>query len=583
MVQTLRGNALRSLLERIGAHAAFSYASIFLIQLKIIWRIWDGRDVAWGDTLSYFAMAKLWHEHGRLVFTWSPLYTTFYGALLNLSPDGATVTMAHRMVIVLVLPLLVLAVARRLLSPLAAWAVGVWWCILPINFNATYEVHLFVVIPILGAYIVLAWIRGPWGRGVALALLILTTVLMRNEMLIPAAIFAMGCLQYELRRRKETVQLTRLSAAYAVPCALSLCLCVAFYARAVDQGPAMWQSLRSKHTLNICQVYAYGYQQRHPEWTLSAWIDCQKLMQATFGAPEPSLVEATLRNPKAIAEHVAWNFLLAPAGLQALLFSCMSGHVSPDYMPLRRSPWIAGLCSTAVLALWIAGGTLLWRRRKNLYAMSSQPVRWTWFALCAVASTSIAIIATQRPRPEYLYPLSILLMILTVRCAEELIGPARLASMQMALPVIAMAALLLAPSPFTWFLSAPRPLHDLYETLRPFGDRVAAGEVLVTPFHSEDLKSLLCDFGQPCKAVDFNATWNQADGKTVAQYLSEHDAGLFLVDERMYADPDVADFLTHADVLGWKTLSLEAEKTGCRVLLESPDVAKPLLQSKNLK
>jgi len=82
---------------------------------------------------------------------------------------------------VLILAPLILAFLRRLLPPGIAWMAAAWWVVLPINFDAIYEVHLFVAIPLTFGLVAIAWWPGPWGRGTAVAALLATSLLMRNE------------------------------------------------------------------------------------------------------------------------------------------------------------------------------------------------------------------------------------------------------------------------------------------------------------------------------------------------------------------------------------------------------------------
>src|SRR4051794_38473678 len=90
---------------------------------------------------------------------------------LHLSSDAEFVTLAHRLVIVLVLAALVLAVMRKFLPHPIAWLLTAWWVVLPINFDALYEVHLFGLIPLLAA-ILLAANGNRLNRGGGLACLV---------------------------------------------------------------------------------------------------------------------------------------------------------------------------------------------------------------------------------------------------------------------------------------------------------------------------------------------------------------------------------------------------------------------------
>src|SRR5215470_5118165 len=126
-----------------------SYVLILLLQSKVIWRIWEIRDITYGDTSSYFQTAKKWADGFLVDIVWSPLYTAFYGSFLSATTDPYNVTILHRVVIVLVAAVGVLFVLRRLLPPGLALLGAAWWAILPTNYNTLYEVHLFAFLPIL--------------------------------------------------------------------------------------------------------------------------------------------------------------------------------------------------------------------------------------------------------------------------------------------------------------------------------------------------------------------------------------------------------------------------------------------------
>jgi len=73
--------------SRLAAAPQFSYLCICLLQLKIIWRIWEFQELIIGDTSYYFLSATEWHRRGRVPFAWSPLYTSFFGTFLRFTSD----------------------------------------------------------------------------------------------------------------------------------------------------------------------------------------------------------------------------------------------------------------------------------------------------------------------------------------------------------------------------------------------------------------------------------------------------------------------------------------------------------------
>ncbi|HEX7580509.1 MAG TPA: hypothetical protein VF580_10955, partial [Thermoanaerobaculia bacterium] len=210
-----------------------AYPAIALFQLKVLWGAWIYRDLTQGDTASYFQRGLLWHQYGKLDLIWSPLYTAFYGWCFGITGDVYAATILHRILIVILVALLVLALFRRLVSPGIAWLAAAWWAVIPYNFDV-FEVHLFAILPLVAAPLaVLVW-PGPRGRGIALAIMAGASVLVRNEMAVVAALLAALFFIWETRfaaRFEEGVPfpLRTYGVAYGLPLAACLLL-VAFFA-----------------------------------------------------------------------------------------------------------------------------------------------------------------------------------------------------------------------------------------------------------------------------------------------------------------------------------------------------------------
>jgi hypothetical protein len=391
-----------------------SYAIVSLLQLKIIWKIWIFRDLTTGDTSAYFFKAYRWYENFAVDIVWSPLYTAFYGSTFMLTGDAYAATILHRVIIVMAATLGVLALMRTLLPPALALLIAMWWAVLPINFETLYEVHLFSLLPILAAWLVAACNDSPWNRGTALAILVAATVLVRNELIVADIIFAVICLFREmtdLRRGSETGR-RRWPAhftAYAVPLLVAAAACSFFYWRSIYKYPEIAQVSRPKHTVNMCQVYAVGYQQRYTDWNLHPWLECSQLMERVFGQPLPSLFQMIKANPHAVWEHFFWNLSLLPNGLQVSLFNSMSGTVNPDYAAVTQSTsaLILSMSVLLVVAVAVRHAARHWTSRWRGWFRDR---RGAWLIMFAVVCVAVPIILTQRPRPSYLFPVSVFLM-----------------------------------------------------------------------------------------------------------------------------------------------------------------------------
>jgi hypothetical protein len=578
-------NVLRNWLEKINSSAWFAYPAVLLLQLKTIWGIWRWRDMSAGDTGYYFGMAQRWFTTGRGPLTQSPLYTLFYGALMHVSQDAFRVTTLHRLILVFVLAILVLALMRRLLPPGLAWATAAWWVVLPIDFNSLYEVHLFVVVPILLAVLCALWIPGPWGRGWCFALLLIAAILARNEYVPSALLFAGACAAREwLRARKGEPGARGWTGAYVIPAALACLLICFFYFRRSEQN---WpRALAAKHTLSVCQPYAFGYQQRHSDWQGSPWTGCRQLMTRDFGLQRPSLIEALRRNPPAVLEHFWWNFELIPNGLQILLLNGMTGNVDPDYIPVNRYS-LALPASLLIGLVVLIGGWFLYQDWRYWWKTSLKDRAWAWIAMICVACVSPMIILTQRPRPSYLLPLGIFLRAAIAMCAwafarlgrgskRERRGP-QFRWLAPLAPVAFVLLLLFAPEYYS-ITRVPQTLATYYETLAPFRqwiDRPDAG--LVTADRAGDL----CRFISPngtCRALDFPDLRGEVTAeKPLSRVLDERNATVFFADSPILNDPAARDFVNRATSDGWRLIAQRHDSIENWDLLVKPGNARSIV------
>ena len=441
-----------------------SYALILLLQSKVIWRIWELRDITYGDTGWHFESAKKWADGFLVNIVWSPLYTAFYGSFLLLTADPYNATILHRVVIVLVAAVGVLFVLRRLLPPSLALLGAAWWAILPINYDSLYEVHLFALLPILLLWALALSNDAQWARGTALAILATCAVLLRNEFLVAAVVMLLLCIVHERRRAQRVAPV---AAAYGIPVVAGITLCGLAYWRSFIKFPQIWFVLDVKHTLNMCQVYAFGYQQRHPEWTASPWTECQGLAHSTFGVDYPSIGQMLWSNPAATLTHFWWNLSLVPNGLEVLLFNARAGSFDPDYVPthLATYPLILGVL---VIALLAAGALLAWRARsKTPSSWISNRVAIAFLPLLAMA---VPVVLTQRPRPSYFFYVSVIVIAATMGAIALMLHrrPRIYRSLDIGALVVASALILFLPHyDVPSYMPPGRPLSQKLEHLAP--------------------------------------------------------------------------------------------------------------------
>jgi hypothetical protein len=553
--RTPSAGPVRALLERLSASAAFAYGSILLLQLKMVWGIWKFKDLTPDDTAYYFTAAFDWYRHLQTLFTWSPLYTAVYGSFLHIAPDAYLATVAHRQVIVFVLAALVLYTMRRFLPPGLAWLMTVWWVVLPIDFDSKYEVHLFAVIPLL-CIVLFALSASTWRLPAALAAFVATTVLVRNEYAIATVLFAVPVFVYEFRRLRGTsvYEKRRTLARYVGCLALVLAMSAFFLLRASDASK-LRATASDKHTLNWCQVYTYGYQQRNTDFSGSPWSECQQLMERIFHAAQPSMLESLARNPAAFLEHVRWNISLLPNGLELLLFNVTAGSVTPDYnaAPVRPA---AALVLTAGLIALLLSGWLLVRRNVSAWRDILQQQYWAWIAMLGMSVVAVFVMVTQRPRPSYLLALGIFIRIAAgVACWAILLRWPVPSIGRVAVPVAAAAAILIIPP---YYEPGPRnrPLLRAYRRLQPFEEKLQARPVrLATRGWGQELCNYIVAGTKPCAAFTYqNLLAEVPDRGSLPGALDAHEINFFYIDDGIYPEAPIQQFVSGVPANGWKQI-----------------------------
>lgn len=537
------------------ANPFLAYGAILVLQLKLIWKVWAYKDLTIGDTSSYFLDAAGWAYglHDNIV--WSPLYTNFLGTIVAIVGDVPEALMIHRVAIVLAATLLVLAVMRSLLGPALGLLVTAWWAVLPPNFNVEYEVHLFGLLPILVAALLVARSPGRGALGAALAVLAGATLLLRNELLIATAIVAVAIVVHEIRERRDgLVRLSAYARAYVVPLAIVCLLTAGAYARSTVQGHQAQLVFRAKTELNVCQIYAFNYQQRHPTRFLgNPFTDCAPLMQRTFGESMPSFLKATTADPGAMTRYAAWNARLLASGLQVSLFGATVTGDNPGYFPVSDHRLYALLLSLIVLAMLIAGLAALLRDREFWRREWLAPRAWAVIVLGSAAITALVVALTQRPRSEYLHGLTVFLLALTGLCSAALLR--RFGGTRFVAALAAGVIVLLCVAWPSYYERRSRPVRDGVERLQVIRAQLHEPDsVLVTSGYGYEICSYLADTSsRHCTAPNWATLRPQIEGGTsLVGLLAQVDATAIYADPLLQADPLFAELLASPRSAGWR-------------------------------
>lgn len=548
----------------------FAYLTLLALQVKRLWGIWDFRELTGGDTCSYFVTAHHWFTGWKTNFVWSPLYTSFYGSFLYVTDDVATVTVLHRIVIVLAATMLVLAVLRKMLPPGVAWLVGAWWAVLPINFNTMYEVHLFALLPLLVSMLLVMSNRGPWARGAAVAVLVLSALLVRNESFVAAACLVAVCFWWERRQRRgappsSRPRLASIVIAYALPVILALAAATWFHHRSIVKGDALRDQVRSKHTINMGQVFAFGYQQRRPRrWqNRSPWVDYPELTLRKFGTAEPTLTGMIRHDPSEMMRHFLWNVRLVPHGLQLMLFGGIAGDVNPDYddtVARRRTDVL--VLSVVALGVVITGGALLLRNRVEWWHHWLESRRLGWLTMFCIAATALLVIPTQRPRPSYLFGLTVLLMTVVGMAVFVIVRQfPRLRRLRAVLPVAMVLLPVFIPS--YWANATPPGPSSLlatYARLKPYQSLIDRDDrVFLVGDHAPHVENYL-SFGGGGTTLDYGLFAELTHDTTLAQFLDSQKVTLFYLETRCWENLDaqypglVRELIVTANDTGWRMI-----------------------------
>jgi hypothetical protein len=420
--------------------------------------------------------------------------------------------------------------------------------------------HLFALCSILCAWLIAGYVDTPVGRGLALGQFIVTVVLVRNEYTVAAVTFAAASLYREYRSLKRlsadlrAATLNRLWA-YVVPVGLALALCLGAYSRSILKGKDLLPELHFKLTFNPCQLYAVGYQQRHPEWSKDPWHDCYDLQQAIFGTPLPTLGQMARANPRAVLGHFGWNLLLVPAGLQLALFNGTWGGPNPDFLPLEHpDDPMAVLLTFVVLGAVLVAAVSLIRELRQWWPWLYDR-RGLWIAMLSTAAVSVPTVLTQRPRPSYLFPSTVCLMMAIGTGSVVLLGRRPRLAACGALAAWS-AAIVFAPPYYVRHASA-KPLETAYRVLMEWRGSIGTpkGRVVLGDF-AQDLWSYTQLPGTRADVVDDYAVLRtEVAGQPLTELLdARHVYALFIQPQ---AQPLVAslstgpELLAHPEAFGW--------------------------------
>jgi len=585
--------AIVTWLEKVAELPWFAYGSILLIQSKVLWGIWDYRDLTNGDTASYFRDASHWADSLNVSPAYSPLYTAAWGSLKWLIDGVYDVTIAHRVIIVLAATLLVLAVLRRLLPAGLAWVLALWWTILPINFDTVYEVHLFAVLLTLGAVLVALTWSGILMRAAVFALLLASGVLVRTELLVAVIPWAVIWAGYEMWRWRRGQLDSRPRweqvAGRAVPVGLAAAAILGVLVLTTFNDARSLRSADAKQRIILCQNYFVGAAQRerYPQgFDPNRPLNCTDLMSAEFGDPRPGWFEAIRANPGAMGGHVLWNAHLIPQGLELMLFNQISAtlHSNPDDVPVTNSVLGALLGLVAIVAFLVFGLVVLWRERQRWWEGWLRERAWGWAVLGCLAISALTVMLMIRPRPSYLFNFSVLILAL-IGTVAMVIGSrwSWTSRLKAAIPLLAVAILVAVPNHYDAQYTTPqagqgRPLLQMYDRLVPFREILRQrGTVFLAPqFASEACVYVTegSDCGRTARSY-LLALKGAPAGTSLPRFVKRQRVNLLYADELVISSPATRGLLERLHRKGWQSLGPPPSSGESWALLRRPPSLPP--------
>lgn len=551
------------------------YLLITLLLLRIVWRMWRWKDLTNGDTSAYCIGAFQWAHRGwfdAITMVYSPLYVVFYSFFIATFKSAYAATIAHRLVILLILAWSIAGLCRVVLPRAIAWFIAAWWIILPINWNALYEVHLFGLI----FFVLGSWVAGlkdlRVNRGLGLAAFLAGSLFVRNEFILATTLFGILIFISEIYewRKRSSRGITWFPTISQVLGPSILVIIGGFALFHQSLSVSLSKAFKSRHLVNVGQVFAYGYQQRNSTWAKSPWVDYDGLMKEQFGKSEVTFSEAAQRNPWAMWEYVAWNFKLLPSGLQLALFNAYSGKHTPDFIPQERNLLYARSLSCVVLGLAIAGLACLWRQRSFWSTYFNQRRRWCMAAMMTTLIPCLLAIVTQRPRPSYIFMTTLLLMIFFGLCLNAILRELRLyRGFNRVSPLFAFLVIALAHPP-RGLTHETRDLYEIYQRLYPyrqlFSDRANI-------FAAERFPMETCNYlgeGTRIELVSLNDSRESQTAAEFSRFLAEHKVSLLYLDRDMLRRPDVADWLSNREGNEWRVVARsDKEKSDWMLLCKS--------------
>jgi hypothetical protein len=534
--QTLR--KLRPRLATLMSSAALGYISLGVLEAKVLWGAWHNWDLPMWDGSTYFIYGRrvansLWFPP----LEWSPGFAGYY-AIFHILFGGAgpfVIYFAHRIVAIVAVPVLFYALLRATLPAPIAWLLAAYFITLQVGFANHYVVHLFVGIPLLGAYL-FSLSKSAFGSSLLLTCLLLAATVRSEFFMSFAAMLAVLVYGDFTAVRDKQVTARKVLQSY-VPLFAGIAVVILLIVRA---GPSHITVNRAWGA--FMQHYALGYQERHPEWNVNPWFKYREAIEISFGDVN-SFTEALLRNPLAVVTHVAWNARLLPE----LLIDVLS--------PFSTASWavlLVGMGVGSLLVTIVAGKQGRWQRPFQAIRLRVVEQCKLWLVTACTLMPFLISALLVRPRSIYFVPPVLSILPIAGLGLEALWLRYRpLKHFRWVLPLVFLVLLVVIPSPFS----------------TPSERRVSTTADFLKELPLEGTYGLLgasargfCIYSAPDQCQGFEIIYVPADQTSFSSFIQENNIRVILVDHTLTDNlpPTGQQFIAGLEAepakMGWQAL-----------------------------
>jgi hypothetical protein len=298
-----------------------------------------------------------------------------------------------------------------------------------------------------------------------------------------------------------------------------------------------------------------------------------------------------------MADHFLWNLRLLPAGLQVALFNATADHVNPDYAPVLLNQFGVMIPTLLAVGLLTLGLAKLYQQKQEWWAEWLRERVWGWTLLVCLAAVMLVVIPMQRPRPSYMFMLTLLLMAMIGMCLFITLRRLAVYQLLQRWTWVVMLGLLLFTPPY--YSAGTRGLLNLYQALYPSKEFVGIpGTAIVTAGYAQELCNYFMVDKLGTNTVSVQANRNEdkilyysksgecvgythsifddlRKAESVAQFLERQPLPVvaLLIDKNFLAkygnQPPVQAFLAHPEQAGWKMVPLPASAAGRQLYLNA--------------